>query len=140
MQVDGREAGSISGSGRSLGEGDGNPLQYCCLENPMDRGVWQAAVQRITQSQTRMKRLSTHARIHKGNMPMLVRVGLKVQSFYMIKLLSIRHLLIAKIQGVIDLLPQRQQNAKLQRWHKLNIRMTISLNYKRFSKYLASAQ
>ena len=61
MQVDGREAGSISGSGRSLGEGDGNPLQYCCLENPMDRGVWQAAVQRITQSQTRLKRLSTHA-------------------------------------------------------------------------------
>ena len=106
----------------------------------MDRGVWQAAVQRITQSQTRMKRLSTHARIHKGNMPMLVRVGLKVQSFYMIKLLSICHLLIAKIQGVIDLLPQRQQKAKLQRWHKLNIRITISLNYKRFSKYLASAQ
>ena len=56
------------------------------------------------------------------------------------KLLSIRHLLITKVQGVIDLLPQRQQKAKLQRWHKLNIRITISLNYKRFSKYLASAQ
>ena len=32
--------GSISGLGRSLGEGSGNPLQYCCLENPMDRGAW----------------------------------------------------------------------------------------------------
>ena len=35
-----KEAGSISGSGRSLGGGHGNPLQYFCLENPMDRGAW----------------------------------------------------------------------------------------------------
>ena len=34
------DLGSIPGSGRSLGEGKGNPLQYCCLENPMDGGVW----------------------------------------------------------------------------------------------------
>ena len=33
-------SGSISGTGRSLGEGNGNPLQYFCLENPMDRGAW----------------------------------------------------------------------------------------------------
>ena len=56
------------------------------------------------------------------------------------KLLSISHLLITKVQSVIDLLPQRQQKANLQRWHKLNIRIAISLNYKRFSNYLASAQ
>ena len=37
-----RDAGSIPGSGRSPGEGNGNPLQYSCLENPMDRGAWQA--------------------------------------------------------------------------------------------------
>ena len=36
------DAGSIPGSGRSPGEGNGNPLQYACLENPMDRGAWQA--------------------------------------------------------------------------------------------------
>ena len=41
---------SIPGSGRSPGEGNGNPLQYSCLENPMDRGVWQATVHRVTKS------------------------------------------------------------------------------------------
>ena len=39
-----RDVGSISGSGRSPGEGNGNPLQYSCLENPMDRGAWWAIV------------------------------------------------------------------------------------------------
>ena len=38
------DGGSIPGLGRSPGEQNGNPLQYSCLENPMDRGVWQAAV------------------------------------------------------------------------------------------------
>ena len=42
----------ISGSGRSPGEGQGNPLQYSFLENPMDRGAWQAAVYRVTKSRT----------------------------------------------------------------------------------------
>ena len=54
-----RDAGSIPGWGRSPGEGTGNPLQYSCLENPMDRGAWQATVHSVTQSQTRLKRLST---------------------------------------------------------------------------------
>ena len=39
-----RDAGSIPGLGRSPGEGNGNPLQYSCLENPMDRGAWLATV------------------------------------------------------------------------------------------------
>ena len=39
-----RDAGLITGSGRSPGGGHGNPLQYSCLENPMDRGAWQATV------------------------------------------------------------------------------------------------
>ena len=39
-----RDAGSIPGLGRSPGEEHGNPLQYSCLENPMDRGAWQATV------------------------------------------------------------------------------------------------
>ena len=41
--------GSTPRSGRSPGEGNGNPLQYACLENPMDRGVWQATVHRVTK-------------------------------------------------------------------------------------------
>ena len=39
-----RDMGSFPGSGRSPGEGNGSPLQYSCLENPMDRGAWQAVV------------------------------------------------------------------------------------------------
>ena len=46
---------SISGSGRSPGEGHGNPLQYSCLENPMDRGGWWATVHEVAKSQTRLK-------------------------------------------------------------------------------------
>ena len=46
------DMGSIPGSGRSPGEGNGNPLQYSCLENPMDRGAWQATVHGVAKSQT----------------------------------------------------------------------------------------
>ena len=55
------DVGLIPGWGRSPGEGNGNPLQYSCLVNPMDRGAWWATVQRLTESQTQLKRLSTHA-------------------------------------------------------------------------------
>ena len=43
------DRGSIPGSGRSPGEGNGNPIQYSCLENPMDRGVWWATVHGVTR-------------------------------------------------------------------------------------------
>ena len=46
---DTRDAGSIPESGRSTGEGNGNPLQYSCLENPMDRGAWWAAVHGVAK-------------------------------------------------------------------------------------------
>ena len=46
------EPGSIPGLGISPVEGNGNPLQYSCLENPVDRGAWQATVHRVTKSQT----------------------------------------------------------------------------------------
>ena len=49
---DTRDAGLIPESGRSPGEGNGTPLQYACLENPMDRGAWQATVHGVTKSQT----------------------------------------------------------------------------------------
>ena len=44
------DLGSIPGLGRSSGEGNGNPLQYACLENPMDRGAWWATVHRVAES------------------------------------------------------------------------------------------
>ena len=47
-----RDAGSIPGLGRSTGGGHGNPLQYSCLENPIDRGARRAPVHRVTKSQT----------------------------------------------------------------------------------------
>ena len=47
-----RDLSSIPGSGRSPGGGHGNPLQYSCLENPMDRGAWRATVHRVAKSQT----------------------------------------------------------------------------------------
>ena len=49
----------IPGSGRSPGEGNGNPFQYSCLGNPMDRGVWWATVHGVTESDT-TEQLSTH--------------------------------------------------------------------------------
>ena len=48
------DLGSIPGSGRSPGEGNGNPLQYSCLENPMDRGTWWATVHGVTKSWTQL--------------------------------------------------------------------------------------
>ena len=47
-----RDVGSTPGSGRSLGERHGNPLQYSCLENPMDRGGWRATVHRVRRADT----------------------------------------------------------------------------------------
>ena len=48
------DLGSIPGSGRSPGGGHGNPLQYSCLENPMDRGAWWATIDGAAKSQTRL--------------------------------------------------------------------------------------
>ena len=52
------DVGSIPGLGRSPGEGHGNPLQYSCLENPVDREAWWATVHGVTKSWTRLKRLA----------------------------------------------------------------------------------
>ena len=51
---DAGDPGSIAGSGRSPGEGNSNPLQYPCLENPMDRGTWRAVVHGVAKSQTQL--------------------------------------------------------------------------------------
>ena len=49
-----RDAGSIPGLGKSPGAGSGNPLQYSCLQNPMDREAWQATVHGAAKSQTQL--------------------------------------------------------------------------------------
>ena len=58
---DTRDMGSIAGLGRSLGEGNGDPVQYSCLENSMHRGAWWATVYGVTKSRTQ---LSIHALFH----------------------------------------------------------------------------
>ena len=53
------DLGSIPGLGRSPGEGNGNPLQYSCLENPMDGGAWGATVHGVAKSRTRLSDFTT---------------------------------------------------------------------------------
>ena len=57
------DVGSIPGLGRFPGGGNGNPLQYFCLENPMDRGAWRATVHRVTQSWTRLSSQACNSRL-----------------------------------------------------------------------------
>ena len=58
-----RDTGSIPGWVRSPGGEHGHPLQYSCLENPMDRAAWRATVHGVAKNQTGLKRLSTHVLI-----------------------------------------------------------------------------
>ena len=53
------DLGSIPGSGRSPGEGNGNPLQYSCLENPIDRGAWWATVHGVAKSRTQLSNFTS---------------------------------------------------------------------------------
>ena len=56
-----RDSDSVPGLGRSPGGGHGNPLQYSCLENHIDKEAWQATVRRVAKNWTQLKRLSMHA-------------------------------------------------------------------------------
>ena len=58
------DLGSIPGLGRFPGEGNGNPLQYSCLENPMDRGAWWAIVHGVAKSRTRLSDFTHYANIY----------------------------------------------------------------------------
>ena len=57
------DMGLISGLGRSPGGGHGNPLQYSCLENPMDRGTWWATVHKVAKSWALLEQLSMHVHV-----------------------------------------------------------------------------
>ena len=59
-----RDPDSIPGLGRSPGEGNGNPLQYSCLENPRDGGAWWATVHGVAKSWTRQKQFSMYVYAH----------------------------------------------------------------------------
>ena len=59
LPANARDADSILGWGRSPGEGNGNPLQYSCLGNPVDRGAWQATAYGVAKSQTRLSDSTT---------------------------------------------------------------------------------
>ena len=61
---DAKGTGSFSGLGRSPGGGHASPLQYSCLENPMERGAWQAIAHRVTKTRTQRKQLITHTHTH----------------------------------------------------------------------------
>ena len=56
-----------------LGEGNGNPLQYSCLENPMDGGAWQATVQGVAKSRTRLSDFTFTFQLY----ILLIRVGIE---------------------------------------------------------------
>ena len=78
-----RGSGLIPGSGRSPGEGNGNPLQYSCLENSMDRGAWWATVHRVTKCQTGLSECMhvcacacAHVRVHTHTHTHSVRLNL----------------------------------------------------------------
>ena len=68
-----RDSGLIPGQKDALEEENGNPLQYSCLENPMDRGAWWATVYRAARSLTRLKELSMHT--YDDNMSIIILLG-----------------------------------------------------------------
>ena len=71
---DTKDSDLIPGSGRSPGGGRGNPLQYSCLENHMDKGAWQATVHRVAENWTQLKQLSMHTM----TFPPILQVGMSL--------------------------------------------------------------
>ena len=70
---DARDTGSIPGLDRSPVGGNGNQLQYSCLEDPTDREAWWAIVHRVTKSRVRLKRLNTHTHMGKEQLSLFIK-------------------------------------------------------------------
>ena len=68
-----RDERSILGLGRSPGEGNGNTLQYSCLENPVHRGAWQVTVHRVTESDT--TEATSHDTQHSASLSLMSAVA-----------------------------------------------------------------
>ena len=75
------DQGSNPGSGRSAGEGNSNPLQYYCLENPMNRGAWKATVHGVSKSRTRLSNFTCLLAYHS-----IPNGGLNILAMYMNKM------------------------------------------------------
>ena len=97
---DTNDEGLIPESGRSPGEGNGNPIQYPCLENPMDRGTWQATDPGVAKSWTGLKWLSMHALSLKNFQSLIIELNetmfliLGIACFYLQFRLKIKCLII----------------------------------------------
>ena len=89
---------SILGSGRSYGEGNGNPLQYSCLENPMDRGAWQATIHRVAKSWTQLSDWA-QGRLSNINFLQFWRLGILRSNCQKIQLLVRTHFLVWRWQS-----------------------------------------
>ena len=79
---DAGDTDSISGSGRSSGGGNGNPFQYSCLKNSMDREAWQATVQRVAKELDMTDRLSIHACMHTTALNILQCYNIQINVHY----------------------------------------------------------
>ena len=80
-----KDTGSSPGSGRSPEEGNGNPLQYSCLENPMDRGAWWATVHGVAMSQDITEHTHTHTHTHPLSLTDLgIRMYTSVENLYFV--------------------------------------------------------
>ena len=100
-----RDTGSTPGWRRSSIEGHGNPLQYSCLENLMNRGVWWATVHRMAKSQTRLKQLNTYTHTSKETQDLLLNTWIqekilrdfKRKSDNQISLWKVKHPCVCKV-------------------------------------------
>ena len=112
-----------------IGEGNGNPLQYSCLENPRDRGAWWAAIYGVTQSWTQLKQLSSSSSSSFSISPSNEYSGLI--SF------RIKWLDLLAVQGTLKSLPQHHSSKASILWHSAFIMVQLSHPYMITGKTLA---
>ena len=74
MPSNARDAGSVPGSGRSPGEGNGNPLYYSCLGNPMDRGAWQVTIHGVAKESDMTEQLNNNNNVEMNSLGNVLQV------------------------------------------------------------------
>ena len=105
-----RDVSLIPVLGRFPGGGHGNPLQYLCLENPMDRRTWQATVHRVSKSRTQLKQLSTHVLTSKFYQWNCTISTIHFCNIFLILLLFILFYFIFKLYIIVLVLPNIKMN------------------------------